>query len=189
MSRSPPAILPIFRSRHQLELLTYLFVRAGHASSIADLEGETGIPQQTLSREVDRLATAGILATRRVGRTKLVEADQNGAYFHELRSLLLKTGGPARILASELAGVEGIDAAYIFGSWARRYEGEIGAPPRDLDVVVVGDANPNEVDAACSAAQRQLGMEVNPVVVSLMDWRSGRSGFVRQIRRGPLVSI
>ncbi len=34
----------------------------------------------------------------------------------------------------------GVQEAFVFGSWAARYMGEPGAAPRDIDVVVIGDA-------------------------------------------------
>lgn len=189
MSESAPGLLPIFRSRHQLRLLGDLFVNAGSAPSIAELERRTGIPQQTISREVDRLSKAGLLKVRSLGRMKLVEANQDSTYFPELRALLLKAAGPAVVLGDRLRRIPGIDEAYVFGSWARRYEGEIGPPPADVDVMVVGDADPDAVEAACLQAGRRLGLEVNPVVLSGAEWRRSRSGFVRHVRKGPLVQV
>jgi len=164
-------------------------VHAGSAFSIAELERRTGIPQQTISREVDRLSKAGLLAVRSVGRTKLVEANADSRYFTELRALLLKAAGPAVVLGDRLAQVSGITKAYVFGSWARRYEGEVGPPPADVDVLIVGDADPDAVEAACVEAGAELGLEVNPVVLSEEEWRRSRSGFVRQVRKGPLVQL
>ena len=93
------------------------------------------------------------------------------------------------MLADRLRRVHGIEGAYVFGSWARRYEGEVGPPPADIDVRVAGDADPDAVEAACVEAGRRLGLEVDPVVLSEEEWRRSRSGFVRQVRRGPLVQI
>lgn len=189
VSRSAPALLPVFRSRNQLELLTHLFLNSGERFSISDLERRTGIPQQTVSREVERLERAGIVVTSRVGRTKLVQANEASPYFPELRALLLKVGGPAGVLADELRQVPGVVAAFVFGSWARRYEGEVGPPPGDVDILIVGDADPYLVDAACRAAERRLLLEVNAVVITEREWAEARSGFLRQIKRAALIPI
>ena len=189
VSELAPGLLPIFRSQHQLRLLGDLFVNAGSSRSIAELEHRTGIPQQTISREVDRLSKAGLLRIQSRGRMKLVEANADSTYFPELRALLLKAVGPAVVLGQEFEGLTGIDEAYVFGSWARRYEGEIGPPPGDVDVMVVGDTDPDSVESASLQAGRRLGLEVNPVVLSSGEWRRSRSGFVRQVRSGPLVRI
>lgn len=164
-------------------------MHTGSEFSIAELQRRTGIPQQTISREVDRLTRAGMLAVRAVGRAKLVQANADSPYFPELRGLLLKATGPAVVLGDRLRQIPGIDEAYVFGSWGRRYEGEVGPPPADVDVLVVGDADPDAVDAACAEAGRRLGLEINPVVLSEGEWRRSRSGFVRQVREGPLVQL
>ncbi len=189
MSESAPGLLPIFRSRHQFGLLGHLFVHAGSAFSIADLERRTRIPQQTISREVDRLAKAGLVSVRTAGRMKLVEASQESLYFPELRALLLKAAGPAVVLGDRLGPISGIQEAFIFGSWARRYEGELGPPPADVDVLAVGDADPDAVEAACLDAESELGLEVNPILLSEEEWRERKSGFIRQLWSGPLVGL
>ena len=189
MSESPPALLPIFRSQNQLWLMGYLFVHADAAISIAELERRTGIPQQTISREVDRLSEAGLLAVRSSGRMRLVAANTGSPYFADLQALLLKAAGPPVVLSEALAEVRGIGEAYVFGSWARRYRGESGPSPADVDVVVIGDADPEAVEAVCIEVGRRLGLEVNAIVLSEGEWEGRASGFLRQLREGPLVQV
>jgi DNA-binding transcriptional ArsR family regulator len=189
MSRSAPGLIPIFRSDNQMRLLGQLFLHPDQEQTIAELETVTGIPQQTLSREVNRLLGAGLLEGRRVGRLHFVKPNHASPYYPELSGLLLKAMGPLKVLSERLRGVAEIEDAFLFGSWARRYEGQAGHPPGDIDVVVIGDPDVDEIYDACSDASRVLGQEVNPVILTSEEWRSNRSGFVRQIRSGPLVAL
>lgn len=189
MSKRPPALLPIFRSESQLRLLGIIYVHAGREFSISDLSRQTAIPQQTVSREVERLARAGLLTSRGLGRLRLVGANPDSPYFPELRGLLFKAVGPATAVEEKFRTVKGIEEAFIFGSWARRYTGEVGPPPADLDVVVIGSASPDEVALASQSVERRLGLEVNPIVLSRREWETQSSGFVRQVRKGPLVPV
>ena len=189
MSRPAPGLLPIFRSDHQLRLLGQLFLHADREQTIADLGAATSIPQQTVSREVERLVQAGLLEDRRQGRMHFVRPNPANPYYPELSGLLLKALGPRAVLADQLEAVAGIDKAYLFGSWARRYEGEPGAPPGDIDVVVIGEPDIDEVYEACRQAGAMLGQEVNPVILTAVEWGSRRSGFVRDVRSGPLVTV
>src|SRR2546425_7778629 len=102
MSRRPPALLPIFRSEQQLRLLGHLFVHAGEWFSLAELQRVTGIPQQTISREAQRLVRAGLLVARTRGRLRLVSANEGSPYFADVRSLLMKAFGPASVIGSHL---------------------------------------------------------------------------------------
>lgn len=110
-------------------------MHAEDEQTIAELEQATGIPQQSVSREVNRLLETGLVEGRRLGRLHLVKPNQASPYFPELAGLLLKALGPRSVLAERLNGVKGIEEAYIFGSWARRYEGEPGAPQALLQVI------------------------------------------------------
>jgi predicted nucleotidyltransferase len=172
-----------------MSLLGRLFLHPEREQTIAELQEATGIPQQTVSREVSRLLGAGILTGRRVGRLHFVKPNQASPYFRELAGLLLKALGPRTVLAERLSGLYGIEEAYLFGSWARRYQGEPGPPPGDIDVVVIGQPDIDAVYQACREAGDALGQEVNPVVLTQAEWRSGRSGFVQELRKGALVSV
>ena len=68
------------------------------------------------------LLKAGLLAGRRVGRLHFVKPNEASPYFPELAVLLLKVFGPRSVLAERLADLDGVEEAYLFGSWARRYE-------------------------------------------------------------------
>jgi predicted nucleotidyltransferase len=189
MNVTRPELLPIFRSRHQLELLGHLFLNVGRPTSIADISRKTRIPQPSVSREVERLRRAGVIQAQQVGRTKLVEIDAENPFFTELQALILKAVGPSTTLRRYLLKVDNVDRAYIFGSWARRYLGEPGRYPEDVDVLVIGDPDPDEVDDVCRRAQRKLGLQVNPMIALPRQWAAPDSGFLQQVKAGPLLEL
>lgn len=189
MTEIAPALLPIFRSKNQFDLLAHLFLHPDKRFSIATLKDDTHISQPTISREVDRLKKAGLLESESMGRMTLVHARKDSPYFPELYSLLLKTAGPGVILTDRLRKLDGLKAAFIFGSWARRYAGEIGDAPGDIDLLLIGNPSPSKVDELSSKLERQLHTEVNPVILSPREWKAGTSAFVRQIKKQPLVPL
>lgn len=189
VTEKAPALLPIFRSRHQLDLLAHVLLHPDQKHSIAAIGIETDIPQATISREVNRLTKAGLLASEDLGRMKLVTANKDSPYFRELYSLLLKSSGPAVVLRDRLRKLKGVSDAYIFGSWARRYAGEIGDAPADIDVLLIGNPSPSHVDDLTTRLEKKLDIEVNPVILSPQAWASGTTGFVRQVKKQPLVPL
>ena len=190
MRTSSPPLLPLFRSRSLAEILAYLFINVDdRGASLSAIAKELGVPVSTVQREVERLERAGILRSERWGRLRLVRPDPESPYFEDLRSLLLKAFGPKAVLKRTLATVTGVDEAFIFGSWARTYLDGSGPAPADIDVLVVGEANPDDVYAACSEAAETLGREVNPTIVSRETWRCAESGFIRTVRARPLVEL
>lgn len=195
MSQSPPPLLPIFRSAGQLAVLAELFTGRNTELSVGDLAGRTGVPQATVSREVSRLVDAGILAAREVGRTRLVRANTESAVHGELQALLMKVAGPPAVLSELLDAVPGVAEAYIYGSWARRHSGEPGDEPGDIDVLVLVEGSAEAImitrlaRAAADAATERLGRDVSVSVLTLAEWESRRSGFLRGVREAPLVPI
>lgn len=190
MSRSAPALLPLFRSEQQLRLLSVLFAEATDELPINVLAERAEVAQATASREVARLAEHGLVVTRTLGRNTLAVANWELPWARELRSILIQTVGVLGRLCDVLGNVTGVDDAYVFGSWAARYTGDPGPPPRDVDVLVVGAARLRDVRRACTEVERDLRIEVNPVVVGREEW-AGEDGnaFVEEVRGQPLVRI
>lgn len=140
-------------------------------------------------RETERLEDAGLIVSERVGNVRLVRPNSASPFYEELKSLLLKAFGPAQLLGRLLANVEGVQAAYLFGSWARLYAGEPSRAPGDLDVLVVGEPDLEKLYERCQFAESRLGLEVNPTVVSPATWEDASSSFVRTVPSRPLVEI
>lgn len=184
------AVLPIFRSATLARLLAFLFLRADpQPVALSSIARELGVAPSTVKREIDTLEAAGLVRSERVGRTRVVVADETSPFFSDLRALVLKAFGPAIVLKRVLAGIAGIEAAYVFGSWAARQLGVPGPPPRDIDVVVVGRPELDEVYAAAAEAERDLGREVNVTVASKHDWDFPPTQFLSTILTGPKIEI
>lgn len=128
--------------------------------TIEELADRTGEPYQTVATEVRRLEKSGLITAATVGRTKLLRADRDSPYLRPLAQLASMAFGPPLVIAEEFDEIDGIDASYIYGSWAARYEGEPGSPPQDIDVLVLGRPDRDDVFDAARRAERRLGREV-----------------------------
>jgi hypothetical protein len=183
-------VLPLFRSPGQARLLAEAFLRAPRRGlRLTELARQAGLALGTAHREVNRLEEAGILRSERSGKERRVRANEDSPFHAELRGLLIKAFGPGTVLAELLTPVRGIEEAFIFGSWARRYGGEPGEPPADIDVLVVGEPDPDQVYEACRTAESRVGLPVNVTILSCSEWELGESGFLRRVRDGARVPL
>jgi len=189
MRTAAPHLLPLFRSEGQGRLLARVYLDPDRPATLAELSRELGVDDGGLTREADRLEAAGLIFSERVGRSRVLRPNGGSPYFSDLYGLLLKAFGPATIVGSELASIEGIDGAYLFGSWAARYVGEPGPDPADIDVVVIGRPAQLGIARAERRLQERLGREVNVTVVEPEAWDVAESGFVQQVRSRPLVPL
>lgn len=191
MDRRPaPSLLPIFRSQQQAELLALILDDPSTEHSLAGLTERTGIPYSSVHREVERAEESGLVTSRLVGKTRLIRADPASPYFNGLSDVLVKAFGVPWVLGQALSGIGGIDAAYVFGSWAARFAGETGGRPvGDIDLLVLGEPHRDEVYAAASTAERRLGRAVQ-VTIRSADWLTEGSGTFHDTVAGrPLVPV
>jgi DNA-binding transcriptional ArsR family regulator len=183
-------LLPLLRSPLVGELLAWIYLHPDTAYSVTDLANQLKVSQSTISREADQLARSGLILEERKGNLRLLRADLNHRLVRPLTELLVLTYGPAAVLADLLFSLNGVDEAHIYGSWAARYGGEAGPPPRDVDVLVIGDADDDDLADAARAAERRLGREVNIHRVSATAWRSsGDDPFLASVRSRPLYPV
>ncbi|HTJ39238.1 MAG TPA: helix-turn-helix domain-containing protein [Dactylosporangium sp.] len=172
------------------ELMAWLYLHPETSCSVTELARQFNVSQSTVSREADHLAAAGLVREERKGNLRLLRADLTNPLARPLTELLALTYGPAAVLADVLPPVDGVDEAFIYGSWAARYSGEAGPPPRDVDVLVVGDADEDDLADAARSAERQLGREVNIHRVSAAAWKSaGDDPFLASVRSRPSYPI
>lgn len=189
-TKSVPSLLPILRSRQQGEVLTYLLCDPDRETSMSELAHRVGVPLSSVHREVERAEAAGIVTSRRLGNTRFVRADTDSPYYDSLSDLLVKAFGPPHVLAEALDGVAGIEAAYVFGSWAARLHGVSGRRPvNDIDVLVLGEPDRGELYRALSGVEERLGRPVN-VVIRDSEWlQDGSGGFHATVTERPVVAI
>lgn len=185
-----PSLLPILRSRTQGELLALVLLHPEREYTISELAAEIGVTLTAVLREVEKLAGSGILADRRAGRSHLVRARTDTPLYRPLSDLMAATFGPVPLIADALEGLEGVQQAYIYGSWAARYNGEPGLPPADVDVLVVGDPDPDLLFDLAEETSRRLHREVNIHRVSGEAWETRTDDpFLTSVHERPLVRL
>jgi DNA-binding transcriptional ArsR family regulator len=189
MRTSAPAAAPIFRSAQQMRILAALFERRGVELSVSELAHVTGVALATASREVERLEEHGIVRSRNVGRSRFVSANWELPWADALASILAHTAGVPARLAEVLRAVRGVRQAFIYGSWAARHAGEAGPAPRDIDLLVVGVARLEAIRKPLRDVERELSMEVNPVVVTEDEWSESDSPLLAELRSRPLFEL
>jgi predicted nucleotidyltransferase len=143
----------------------------------------------TMAREVRRMEAAGVVRSRMVGRTKLVRANHEAPFYRALRDLVVTVLGPAEVLGEELAGLNGVSAAAIFGSWAARVVGEAGPSAVDIDLLVIGRPDRDELHDAVGRARTRLGRDINTVVLAASRWDAGDDPFLTELRSRPMVAL
>jgi predicted nucleotidyltransferase len=190
MKQAPPVLLPILRSAFQGEFLAWLFLHPDQEFSLTDLAQRFGVSRSTAMREANHFVAAGLVGERRQGNLRFVRARTDNVVAGPLAELLALAYGPPAVLSELLASIPGVEEAYVYGSWAARYRGQGGDVPRDVDVLVVGDADDDDLFEVARSAERTLGREVNIRRVPAQAWHTPDADpFVTSLQSHPLVRL
>jgi len=191
VDRQPaPSLLPILRSQQQGEILALLLGDPDLELSLTEIAARTGTPHPSVYREIQRAEQAGLVTSRKIGNTRLVRANADSPYYGGLAEILTRSFGVPAVLAEALRDVSGITAAYIYGSWAARHEGQAGQRPvGDIDVLVLGKPDRDQLYAALSTAEERLARLVQPTIRDSTWLESGSGAFHDTITSRPLVRL
>lgn len=188
---SPALLLPLLRSKLQGDLLALLFLHPDDAYSLTEAARLTGVSQQTLQTEASRLVDGGILIDKRVGRTRLIQANRDTPLFAPLTDLMQVTYGPLPVLRDAFQDVPDIEQVMIYGSWAARYQGRPGPIPNDVDVLVIGTVDLDMLDDIAERTRKTLHREVNirRITPQNYDRAIAQDPFLQHVAASPLVYI
>jgi DNA-binding transcriptional ArsR family regulator len=191
VDRQPaPALLPILRSQQQGEILALLLGEPDLELSLTEIAARVGAPHPSVYREVQRAEQAGLVASRKVGNTRLVRANTASPYYAGLAEVLTRAFGVPAVLSEVLRDVSGIAAAYIYGSWAARHEGQTGQRPvGDIDVLVLGEPDRDQLYAALSAAEHRLARRVQATIRDRAWLESGSGAFHDTVTSRPIFRL
>jgi hypothetical protein len=191
MESNPSWLLPLLRSRFTGALLALLYLHPDRDYTLAEAGRLIGASPKVMSTEADRLVASGLVREARRGKSRLLRAETGGPVSRPLTDLLAVTYGPLPVLTDLLSGVPGVQQAYIYGSWAARYLGEPGPVPQDVDVLVVGTADENDLYDKARGAEGSLAREVNISQISPQYWEAPdpADSFMQHVRQRPLVRL
>ena len=191
MDRQPaPALLPILRSQQQGEILALLLGDPELELSLTEIAARLSVPHPSVYREIQRAEQAGLVTSRKIGNMRLVRANTSSPYYSGLAEILTRAFGVPAVLAEALRDVSGITAAYIYGSWAARHEGKTAQRPvGDIDVLILGEPDRDQLYAALSTAEQRLARPVQATIRDSTWLESGSGAFHDTITSRPLLRL
>lgn len=176
------------RSKARQRLLAYYFTNPAARHHLRDLADRLSIDPSNLSRELRRLEREGLFRSEVIGRQKYFQLRREYPLFNEVRSIVVKTFGAAPLIAQSLRELEGIEGAYLYGSFARNQQDAAS----DIDVLVIGTPRSEGLAEAVRKLERQLGREINYTVLTRKEFDSRRTrkdAFLENVWRHKRISL
>jgi predicted nucleotidyltransferase len=170
------------------EILRTFFARPGVVRHVRELARELGRSATIVGQELDRLERTAILTSERIGRARRYRVDEQSPIASEIRSLVQKTIGVEARIQDAIADLQGIDEAFLYGSYARGDERSTS----DLDLFVIGPVDQELLSERLTEAERDLGRDVNVASYERDEFeRLRREGdlFIARVFEGPRVML
>lgn len=188
MSYNPLDPFGIGKSKARRALLGLFFTNPDREYFPRQLERLTAIYVANLQRELVRLEGAEILESRRLGKLKLYKLNRKHPLYSELKSLVSKTIGLQEVIRGELSAVPGIEAACIYGSFARGDE----RPSSDVDLLILGAVSEKALIRVARGLEKTLQREINYTLYTAAEWERRKSAsdpFVQEVLRQPRIPL
>jgi predicted nucleotidyltransferase len=176
------------RSKARQRLLTYYFTNPSVRHHLRDLADRLSIDPSNLSRELRRLEREGLFRSEVSGRQKYFQLNRQYPLFHEVRSIVAKTISAGPVIARALKTIEGIEEAYLYGSFARNQQDAAS----DIDVLIIGNPRGEVLAEVIRKVERRLGREINYVVLTRKEFdlrRTRKDAFLEDIWRNGRISL
>lgn len=177
-------------SATQRRVLALLFGQPARSFFTNELIGLVGAGSGAVQREVRRLVDSGLVTVTKLGSQKHYQANPAAPIFEELRGIVTKTLGPAEALRDALAPLgDAVRLALVYGSVAKGSD----TAHSDIDVLIVSDAlTLEQVYAALTPVEQQLGRRVSPTLYSVAEFsrrRAGGNPFLTKVLAGETIRL
>ena len=157
----------LFGSRIRINILKLFIFNPKKEYYVREIERLIDEAFDPVRRELIRLESTGLLKSRISGRQKYYSIDSDHTLFPEVKSMILKTVGIGDTLKSAMEDRNDIQAAFIYGSYAKNTEDL----ESDIDLFVIGNILSRDLQEIVSGIESQTKREINPTVYSAQEFQ------------------
>jgi predicted nucleotidyltransferase len=155
------------RSGLRRKLLTYFYLNRSARVYVRQLASALDVDSTNLSRELGRLEQEGFFRSEIEGRQRYYSVNPQYPYLKAVLSLLQGTVGIVPTLRDTLRRVEGIEQAYLYGSFAKNEEDAAS----DIDLLIIGKPDAANLALEVAGLEKMLNREVSYTVLKRQELR------------------
>ena len=150
----------LFGSEARVRILSLFMLNPASEFYLREIARRLDLPPHAVTQETKRLTEIGLLIRERRGNNVYFRVNRDFPIFPELKAIILRTVGIGDRLREALAQEGDIDAAFIYGSYAKGGE----SLESDVDIFIVGDIPPRRLTPILSQLEEEIGRELNATV-------------------------
>jgi len=162
-------------TKSQQKVLGLLYAKPDKSFYTNEIMRWASMGRGTISRELEKLVSAGLLTVSRTGNQNHYQANSNNPIYGELVSIVKKTFGISDQIYHALQHFgEQIEMAFIYGSISKGTD----TASSDIDLMLIGKSlNYSDIMDALLPFEETLQRTINPTIYN-------KSDFVKRIKEG-----
>lgn len=175
-------------SSTRAELLSLFFNNPGSRFYLREIARHIGKDPAGIKRELDTLVKIGLISWEKRGVQKYYFADKRSPVFSEMKGLIFKTAGIQGSIKAALSKLKGVQAAFIYGSYAKGAEKQSS----NINLMVVGQVNITDLNDMVMGVEEKLKREIDYLVFDEHEYRKRRDAkdpFIRDIVKGKRIFL
>jgi len=145
------------RSKTERELLNFFFTHEDARLYVNELVRRLDIDKRNLIKKLAELEKLGLFTTDFVGNLKFYSLNKKFPFYKEYRNIIQKTAGIEAQLRKNIAKLDGVKRAFIYGSFVTNKMDTSS----DIDVMIIGDHDVIEMQKQIGSLQKQYDREIN----------------------------
>ena len=150
----------LFGSEARVRILSLFMLNPASEFYLREIARRLDLPPYAVTQETKRLTEIGLLIREPRGNNVYFRVNRDFPIFPELKAIILRTVGIGDRLREALAQEGDIDAAFIYGSYAKGGE----SLESDVDIFIVGDVPPRRLTTILSQLEEEIGRELNATI-------------------------
>ena len=181
-------IIKIFKSKARQAIFRLYFSNPDKAFYLRELERELAMPVSMIRKELISLEKDGIFKADKKGNLLYYSLNRQYPLFNELKSIVFKTVGIKASLSKILLNVKGIDAAFIYGSYANSSENA----KSDIDLFILGDPDEDLLIGQINELEKDLKREINYSIYSKSDFgkkKKQKDSFIEDLLKNKKIFL
>lgn len=156
----------LLSSQVRAEIFRLLFNGNKTAIHLRDLQRKSQLSIGTIQKEIGHLKNLDLVTSERDGNRLYYTANSDHPLYKHICGLVEKTSGVAEKLRETLNSINGIECAFIFGSFAKGEE----KSHSDIDLIVIGSVGLRILSSRFKDLTEQTEREINPHIYSKKSW-------------------
>ena len=180
--------LYITKSRIRRDLLSLFFSNPSQKYYLRELERLLGYSAGSIRRELLKFKKDRIFRTEKAGNLLYYYLNQEHPLYEELKSIVSKTIGIEGTLRQELARLQNVKIAFIYGSYASGTD----TAESDIDIMIIGDPDVSAVNKKLSRLEKKLKRDINVSIHTLDEYQKRKKekrGFIMELLKNPRIIL